>query len=179
VSQESQVFELVSRLATADDDKRVRREATDTLARSFAERPETFDILWDRAVVDDSEDVRTAAVRAMVYSFAERPETLEILRRSAQADVSAGVRAMATLGWAQTLDSLPLRRLLTRDLDGVAPGIDPHAAIDLDRVAAAASRLRQDANAVREHYERLVREYGFPLRLCWVEDGGRRSAFAY
>ena len=58
--------------------------------------------------------------------------------------------------------------LLTRDLNRQAPGIDPRHIVDRARVAQSARILGESELAVREQYERIVREHGFPLRLEWA-----------
>jgi hypothetical protein len=170
ISQASQVFEILQRLVAADDNEQVRYEAVRAVARSFAERPETFELLRKRAQEDDSEKIRRAAVRALAHNFAEQSKTLEILKNWTRHGVSSAVRRAATYDWAQPLGSLLSRRLLTRDLDDLDPGIDLSEVIDSSRIEEAAAKLNEHPDTIREHYEQLVRDHGFPLRLSWLEN---------
>jgi len=168
LSQESRVFALLRKRAEEDDEADVRTTAVRVLGQGFAQHPETFTLLRKWAEEDDEADVRTTAVDALARGFAQHPETFALLKRRAQSDPAEGVRRSAILGWAQNLKSLLSRQLLSRDLDGVQPGVDPYEVIDAKRIADAATRLGQRPDVIREDYERLVREHGYPLQLSWL-----------
>lgn len=165
-----ETFDLVRKWADEDDSEDVRITAVQELIGGFVERSETFDLLRKWAEEDDSEHVRATAVEGF-GSFRERPEAVEIVRTVAKNDVAAGVRGTAIFEWSRTLESALSRHLLTRDLDAIEPGIDPREVIDLARVADAAKRIGKSPETIRNEYEMLVREHGFPLRLSWLEDG--------
>jgi hypothetical protein len=166
------IIPILRRLIETDENQSVREAAIQALARSLTGQPETFEILRMSATEDNDPAVRRASIRALASSFADRTETLEMSKDRARYDISEDVRRAAILAWSQILESSFLRRLLTRDLDAVAPGIDPHEVIRPARVEEAAAQLGEHPIAVREAYERLVGEHGFPLRLSWVKDGG-------
>ncbi len=164
-----ETFELLRARAGADDSESVRATAVRGLAKGFADRPETFELLRARAGADDSESVRATAVIWLVERFADRPETFELLRARAGADDSEYVRRSATIGLTRELKLPRLRTLLSQDLDGLDPGLDPHVVIASARVTMSAKRLGVTPDIIREDYERLVREHHIPLRLSWLE----------
>ena len=57
------------------------------------------------------------------------------------------------------------RKLLSRNLDGFQPVLDPKKEIDEKRVRQAAKRLKIPADEVRRRYEALAQQ--FPLKLAW------------
>lgn len=61
-------------------------------------------------------------------------------------------------------------RLLTVDLDGKKPFIDPRKLITIEQVNYTAHRLKLTSEIVRVHYESLASE--FKLHLRWVETSG-------
>ncbi|MEV7388147.1 MULTISPECIES: hypothetical protein [unclassified Streptomyces] len=59
------------------------------------------------------------------------------------------------------------RMLLSDDLDGLAPGIDPAAEIEEGALAAYAAAVRLPVDEVRRGFEELAARY--PLSLSWTE----------
>jgi hypothetical protein len=150
-------------------DEYLRAIAVSGLCRAKPKNGVLFERLMRWAQEDEGDRVRASAASALAEHFGDRPETQGMLQNMARADASPDARRAAVLGWARRLDVDIERRLLSRDLDGVAPAIDPHEVIDADRVKRATARLGKDPGTIREHYERLVREEVFPLRLSWLE----------
>lgn len=58
------------------------------------------------------------------------------------------------------------RFLLSRDLDGIEPFLDPQQEIGEERIKKAAAHSSMSAEEVRRRYEALAAEFG--LRLAWV-----------
>ena len=162
-----------------DDQAGVRTTAVQALAQGFAQHPETFTLLWKRAEEDDDADVRTTAVQALAEGFAQHPETFTLLKRWAQSDPAEGVRRSSILGWAQNLKSLLSRQLLSRDLDGVQPGVDPYEVIDANRIADAATRLRPTPRRTSGRLRASSPRARLPAAVVLAgERGVRRSALA-
>lgn len=171
-SERSETFALLSEWAATDDTESVRGAAIRGLGENLSQQVEVFVLLRMWAAEEDSVTVRSTAVQGLGWYFAERPETMKIMEELACGDASEEVREWAMYFWSRTLESLLLRRLLTRDLDDLTPGIDLHDPIDSTRIIVAAENLNEDPDTIRQEYERLVREHGFPLRLSWLEDDG-------
>ncbi|MFF5499258.1 HEAT repeat domain-containing protein [Streptomyces aquilus] len=57
------------------------------------------------------------------------------------------------------------RVLLSRDRDGIAPGIDPQEEIKKSDLSACATAVRLPLRQVRSRYEKLAESY--PLKLAW------------
>ena len=167
-AERAETFDLLCTWATEDDSDWVRRTSIEALGRCFVERPEIFPFMSKLITEENSDTIRARAIESL--RFSGRPEPLEIWKDAARNDVSAEVRKVATLAWAGTLESVLSLRLLTRDLTGGARGIDPWEAIDESRISKAAEGFNKHPDTIREEYERLVREHGFPLRLSWLED---------
>ncbi|HEU0077328.1 MAG TPA: DUF4062 domain-containing protein [Longimicrobiaceae bacterium] len=165
-----ETFDLVRHSADEDNSGNVRAAAVYELISGFADRPGTFDLARKWVKEDANERVRRVAVEALIESFADLPEAASLIREVAEDDVSSEVRCAAILQWSVRLNSNLSEILLTRDLDQSYPGIDPHEVIDPVRVAHAAERLGESPETIRDEYEKLVREHGFPLRLSWLED---------
>lgn len=167
--REPGMFEILKHLAVNDEEDSIRIDVFRALAENFSDRPSVFKILRNEALMNTSDEVRSMAVAWLGYTFSERSETIEVLHNRAWEDVAGVVREMALFYRAQTLDFVPLRRLLTID---DLPGVDPHNIIDSTRVSAAAVELGVDEDTVRGYYEILVREHRIPLRLEWLENEG-------
>jgi HEAT repeat protein len=151
--------------APNDEDAGVRGAAIRALAEHFRDAPETQPLLLDRARNDQGANVRWAAIRALAEHFRDAPETKPLLLDRARTDEDADVRRAALISWAQAYSNERNARLLSRDLDGVAPGLDPHEPVSEAQVEQAAERLRLTPDEVRAAYEELARQV--PLTLSW------------
>ncbi|MGH3913740.1 MAG: hypothetical protein ACRDTC_10070 [Pseudonocardiaceae bacterium] len=101
---------------------------------------------------EESEAMRLELVRWLCH--AEHPgaeSTLRDLLRAAAAEVRRG--ALAVLG--RDVDE-PDRRLLTRDIDGMDPFLDPMEPITTPWIAQVAERIANSPDEVRRDYERLA-----------------------
>ena len=83
-------------------------------------------------------------------------------------DSDAGVRRAAVGGFAQTLEAVD-RGLLSRDLDGIDPFLDPQQSVSEAFAQKAAARLELSLHEVRERYGSLA--HRFRLHLEWETDG--------
>ncbi len=60
------------------------------------------------------------------------------------------------------------KALLSRDVDGVGPWLDPKDSIDNRRVKIVAEKLKMPEDEVRRRYEKLDEKIG--LKLAWVRE---------
>lgn len=75
------------------------------------------------------------------------------------------VRCDALGGLAQGLEETD-RCLLTRDLDGMQPFLDPRSSITEARAQRAASKLDLPLEEVKTRYETLAARFGLHLSWC-------------
>jgi GTPase SAR1 family protein len=78
-------------------------------------------------------------------------------------DQDKDTRRVALGGIAQTCKNEIDRRLLTEDLYGIGPGLDPQAPITTDRIAQAAKRLKQPVEKIAQRYVKLAKRFGLTL----------------
>jgi len=152
---------LVARLNDPDIDVRL------TIA-------ETLGKLGDARAVDPLVarlDDPDANVRFMVAKALEQLGDLRGLSRLRAWLTSneSGERRAAVYAFAVVRDET-VGRLLSRDLNGFGPWLDPAEPITLQRVEQAAQRLEIDTNDVRARYEALASE--LPLVLEWRTSAG-------
>jgi hypothetical protein len=122
-------------------------------------------LLLKRARNEKDAVVRRIALGALAAHSRDAPETKPLLLDHARNDQDATVRGAALISWAQAYSNERNARLLSRDLDGVAPGLDPHEPVSEAQVNQAAERLRLTPDEVRAAYEELARQV--PLTLSW------------
>ena len=82
-------------------------------------------------------------------------------------DEDADVRRYALSGLAQGLEKID-RKLLSRDLDGINPFLDPREPINDVFAKRAASKLELTFEDIQVRYETLASRFG--LRLAWRAD---------
>ena len=97
--------------------------------------------------------------------FRDEPRTGELLRTRAVDDPDEDARSAALLGLSRTLGVEHAPVLCSRDLDGLAPGLDPRTPITQAMVAKASSQLGKPATEVRDLYRQIARVA--PLTLAW------------
>jgi HEAT repeat protein len=113
---------------------------------------------------DADEWVRRVAARALGKIGSEAAVT-PLIARLDHSD--AAERQNAFGGLAQGLEALD-RKLLSRDLDGYDPFLDPHDPISEKFARKAAKELGLPLEEVRARYEALAGCFG--LRLSWRKD---------
>ena len=159
IKSEAAVVPLVACLEGTEAS--VRRAAADALGRIGSEAAVAPLI----ARLEDAEAwVRSAAARALGQIKSEAA-VAPLIARLEHADCE--VRRDALGGLAQGPEETD-RRLLSRDLDGVYPFLDPRDPIGKDRLRRAASELELTVDEVQARYEALAARFG--LRLAWRED---------
>ncbi len=111
---------------------------------------------------DEDTDVRRAAAMALGAIESERSVEPLIARLE---DEDAGVRRDALSGLAQGLEEID-RKLLSRDLDGINPFLDPREPINDAFAKRAASELELTVEDVQVRYEKLSARFGLHLAWC-------------
>ena len=108
---------------------------------------------------DDDTAVRMAIARALGAIGSDKAVDPLIARLE---DDETEVRRSALLGLSKWVDDVD-RRLLSRDLDGVSPFLDPREPIRRVRVEEAASELELSVDEVQRRYEALVTRFGLRM----------------
>ena len=113
---------------------------------------------------DEDADVRSAVARALGAIKNEKAVDPLIERLE---DEDADVRSAALSGLAQGLEKID-RKLLSHDLDGIYPFLDPREPINDTFANRAALEFELTIEDVQVRYENLAERFG--LRLAWRED---------
>jgi hypothetical protein len=129
--------DLLAQRAVQDDNEYVRVTALQALAERWPD-PTTRDLFTQRAVQDQGSGARRAALQALAEKWLDQT-TRDLLAQRAVQDSDAEVRGMAcfTLG---KLHSGFGRILLTRDLDGLGPYLDPLEPTPREHLEQAAAK---------------------------------------
>jgi len=162
--------------AVNDPDSDPRGAAIEALGAHFRGHPETADFLRNRAVNDPDSDPRGVAIEALGAHFRDHPGTADFLRDRAVNDPDSDPRRAACLALAGMLNIPHARTLCSRDLDGIAPGIDPAEPVTGEHARRAATALGEDEGAIRALYERIAAELS--LTLAWKGKPARAAAAA-
>ncbi|HYH82865.1 MAG TPA: HEAT repeat domain-containing protein [Longimicrobium sp.] len=166
-SDRSETYSLLCKWAEPDYVTGVRRAAFQGLTHHFAENSGVYELMVATADQDANADMRAAAVSGL-GKFADRAEVVEVVRRLARGDATKEVRRLAIMVYAKSLGESISALLLTQDLDGMGPWIDPREPVTSSRVRQAAAALSTTENEIRKRFEELVREHGMPLELEWL-----------
>jgi hypothetical protein len=114
--------------------------------------------------------VRMAVIPALAKDKGHTRDFLRPLLR----DSNDQVRRDALQALAQSLDATD-RRLLTQDLDGEFPWLDPQEPIDGPRIDHTAQKLNLSARQVRTRYRALADRFGLRLAFGRESKAKRRS----
>jgi hypothetical protein len=110
---------------------------------------------------EESDLVRLESARWL--SYAEHPDAEPALRGLLRA-ADSEVRRAALAVLARDLDK-PDRQLLTKDIDGIEPFLDPMEPITATWMAHAAEKIDKPINEVRRDYERLAAVFDLGDRI--------------
>ncbi|MFP4439886.1 MAG: HEAT repeat domain-containing protein [Chloroflexaceae bacterium] len=151
-------------LARLDDpDTHVRRAAVEALGRIGDAR--AVEPLLARLEDPDAELQLTVAA---ALERCNNPQGAQVLP-AALSDPDSDRRKMAVQAFAVVRDRTT-GRLLSHDLDALAPWLDPATPITMQRVEAAATALEMSVAEVQVRYEALAGE--LPLILAWRTPAG-------
>nr|VFK30789.1 MAG: HEAT repeat-containing protein [Candidatus Kentron sp. MB]VFK34515.1 MAG: HEAT repeat-containing protein [Candidatus Kentron sp. MB]VFK76795.1 MAG: HEAT repeat-containing protein [Candidatus Kentron sp. MB] len=104
-------------------------------------------------------DVRAGT--ALVLARIDVPEAREALYDTLR-DPDEEIRQAALEGLAQECEEMD-QELLSRDLDGVGPWLDPRQPIDSARMEQAAQKLDKPLTEIRRRYRALAERFGLTL----------------
>nr|VFK53540.1 MAG: NACHT domain-containing protein [Candidatus Kentron sp. TUN]VFK55607.1 MAG: NACHT domain-containing protein [Candidatus Kentron sp. TUN] len=153
------VHALVTRLRDPEEDTAVRQAAATALGRIGDSH--AVDVLVAR-LQDAEEDrfVQQAAAEALGKIGTE--PALAALRDYLDAPIE-DVRRAALGGLAQSCQDQTDRQLLSKDLDGIRPWLDPARPIDTARMEEAARELGKPLTEIRRRYEALAAQFGLKV----------------
>jgi GTPase SAR1 family protein len=129
--------DLLARYAVEDDDGDVRSAALRALAEQWPDQA-SRDLLTLRAIEDDDGDVRSSALEMLAEQWPDQASHDLLTRRALEApEREDRGAAFFALGMMHTTFA---RFLLTRDLDGFSPYLDPHEPISREQIEKAAAK---------------------------------------
>ncbi|TRW92835.1 sister chromatid cohesion protein PDS5, partial [Candidatus Methylobacter oryzae] len=141
----------------------VRRAAIEALAQHYQDRTETYPLLT-QCLQDKDENVRRTAIEALAQHYQDRTETYPLLKLCLQ-DKHEDIRQEALGALAQHNFENVKIKLLSRDLDSIAPWQDPLEPITEDQVEQVAKKLNLSPETIRQHYQEIALK--IPLQLEW------------
>ncbi len=150
---------LLARLQDIQEDRGVRQKAATALGQIKA--PRAIDTLL-ASLQDAKEDrgVRLMAAKALGQIGGTR--ALAGLLACLQ-DTDNDMRRTVIEGLAHNCADEIDRCLLSNDLDGIEPWLDPLSPITSDRIAEAADKLEKPPEEIQQRYEALVERFGLKL----------------
>ena len=152
---------LLALLQDTQEDQEVRREAARALGQ--IKDPRATDALLARLQdTQENQDVRQSAAIAL----GQIGEARGIMVLSAYLrDTDDFLRRSALEGLARTCEDETDRKLLSEDLDGIAPWLDSLSPITAERIAKAADRLKKPPKEIQQRYTALAERFGLKLEL--------------
>lgn len=99
---------------------------------------------------------------AEIYSIGEE-RAINVLKIIYSQETEENIRRAALGGMAKNCKEEANRRLLSENLGGIAPFLDPHAPITATRIAEAAERLEQPVEEIARRYKKLAQHFGLIL----------------
>jgi hypothetical protein len=129
--------ELLTQRAVQDDNNDNRRVALDLLAGKWPDQT-TRELLTQRALQDDRSDTRSVALRVLAEKWPDQT-TRDLLTQRAVHDSHPAARGMSAF-LIDKSHSRFSRILLTRDLDGIGPYLDPLEPVTRAHIEKAAKK---------------------------------------
>lgn len=167
---------LLARLLDREEEQEnIRHVAVSTLGQIGDER--AIDGLLARFLdAKEKPYIQQEAAKALGKIGGER--ATEVLKPYLENEEKELCRA-ALGGLAQTCEDELDRKLLSSDLDGIGPWLDPQAAITAALVAKASEKLEQPAEEIASRYKELAQRFGLtmdPESLAIAEENPRTEA---
>jgi hypothetical protein len=150
---------LLERLQDPQEDQNVRRAVATALGP--IKDPRVTEILLERLQdLQEDQDVRRAVATILGQNVEVRGITIlsNYLR-----DKDGVLRRAALRELALTCEEKIDRQLLSVDLDGVEPWIDPQLSITADRIVLAAEILEKPLEEIQQRYAVLAERFGLKL----------------
>ena len=146
-------------VADTEDDSKVRQAAAEALGRigdASAVKP------LSQCVADTEDDSKVRQAAAEALGQIGGASALQVLKRTLRDDGS-NVRRACLGGLAAARENEANKKLLSQDIDGVAPWLDPRETITRSRMHRAAESLGMKISEVRRRYKALQAKYGLKL----------------
>jgi hypothetical protein len=154
---------LLLDLAKNDRDESVRGATIRQLASTFRDEPETKPLLLALARNDEDNFGRERAIATLASAFRDEPETKPLLLEF-MVNSDASIRAGALRALAGAYGGNAMRILLSRDMDGLFPSLDPHLPLSNEHIAKAQRQLRLDAAALEQLLDKTSALLGWDVR---------------
>jgi translation elongation factor EF-Tu-like GTPase len=150
--QERSVRELLELVALQDEDPWARGAALEAMAQTWPQESSVRELLEQRARQDEDPWARGTALDTLAWKWPQERSVRELLERRALQDDDPGARgraldALARM-WPQERSVHELLVMLSRDLDGRRPFLDPRRPVSPEHRQGAASRLGISISAV-------------------------------
>jgi len=157
-------WDLITQRAHEDRDAGVRQKALELLATGHKEAPATWDLITQHAHEDQGSGVRQKALDLLATGRKEVPATWDLITQRAREDPHDIVRrrALQLLATHYNLER-QAQIILSRDLDGWSPFIDPYQLISQDWLQRCAKKLGVTVDRALEMFQKLMQI--LPLRL--------------
>ncbi|MCH8043750.1 MAG: HEAT repeat domain-containing protein [Planctomycetes bacterium] len=168
--------QLLSQRAVEDKNSSIRAKALELLAGHEPWADETTrQLLSQRAVEDEDEDVRVKALELLAghEPWATHDETLAVRRRfldeyvrgAAEAE-ERGKAACAWIGSGGSSDPLSDAKKLvfSKDMDGIAPYLDPRTPVADEHLAKVAKEAGLSEDRIDEMVEQMSETLGWDIR---------------
>jgi hypothetical protein len=148
--------ELLTKRAMYDEDDQLRSSALKTLAEKWPDDI-TRELLGDRAVRDTDDLPRITALQTLAEKWPDDATRKLLIERSVQDGVAAFLlgRQHSEFG----------RLVLTRDIDGIRPYLDPTKPVSRERIEQAAQKAGVVAEQVDETVRSLSKHLGWNVTL--------------
>lgn len=152
---------LVAARAVESEDIRARPDALEILAENWTDET-TRGLLAERALEDEHFTVRSRALRVLTNRWPDETTRTLLAERAVDASLTEDQRTehCAALG---KMHSDFGRIVLTRDLDGVLPFLDPAQPIHLDHIKQAAGKARVPEDKIDETVRSLSAHMGWDI----------------
>lgn len=165
-----QTWEHVRNVARDDGDSLVRREALDMITERWPDDPDTWRFVYTLVFDEKNPRNRRSILSLLWRRLSHNPQIRDLLAIAVKSDESSEIRCWAL--WCiglETFEATSSKKLLSRDLDGREPSLDPADPIDRDRISAAALKLHRSEAEIRGEYQdianKLEQQWSVSLRL--------------
>jgi hypothetical protein len=160
--REEGVRDLIERRAVVDEESSVRESALRALAARWPHEAGARACV-EQGVQDADSSVRTGALRILADTWPHGASVRQLLRGAFE-DGESAVRRFALRGLLRIEADRTASVILSRDLDGKEPFLDPRSPIPPEHMREAAARLGIGIGQVRGRVAECSRRLGWDLR---------------
>jgi hypothetical protein len=158
------VRQLLEQRALQDEASYVRGTALAELARGWRDDAAVRQLLEQRALQDKDPDVRWMALWELARGWRDDAAARQLLEQRAREDEVAEVRQGAFQGLVRMALDRRAAIILSRNLDGIRPFLDPRRPMAAKHLERAAARLGIEVDALVMQLEGHSKELGWDLR---------------